>query len=97
MASRVQVARALAANHGVRFNRGPGPDIRTDAFIINVESKRTLHAACARMRGFRGPVYIACANDADLEQAREVVEGKTIGLMNSEGRIVKESTRGRWP
>ena len=97
MASKVDVAKALAAKHGSKYNRGQGPDIRTDRVIINVETSRSLSTACGRLRGFRGPVYVACANDKDIEDARYWTEGKTVGVMNSRGRILKKSTRGRWP
>ena len=97
MANKITVARALAAKHGVKYNRGSGPDIKTEKITINVETARTLPTACLRLRGFRGPVYIACANDADVEDARYWTDGKTVGIMNSAGRILKRSTRGRWP
>ena len=97
MASKVTVAQALAEKHGAKYHRGKGPDIRTDKVIINVETSRTMRTACGRLRGFRGPVYIACANDADIENAKDIIEGKTVGLMNSKGRILKRSTRGHWP
>ena len=97
MAGKVEVAKALAEKHGGRYHRGKGPDIQTDRITINVETSRTLRTACGRLKGFRGPVYIACANDGDIEDARDMLAGKTIGLMNSNGRILKKSTRGRWP
>ena len=97
MAGKVAVAKELAEKHGGRYHRGKGPDIRTDRITINVETSRTLRSACGRLRGFRGPVYIACANDADLETAKLILAGKTVGLMNNKGRILKKSTRGRWP
>ena len=97
MAGKIDVAKALAEKHGVKYNRGKGPDIRTEKITINVETVRTLGTACGRLRGFRGPVYVACANDADIEYAKDVIAGKTVGLMNNKGRILKRSTRGRWP
>ena len=97
MAGKVETAKALAEKHGARYRRGKGPDIRTDKITINVETARTLRSACGRLRGFRGPVYIACANDADIEAAKGIIAGKTVGLMNSKGRILQRSTRGRWP
>lgn len=97
MAGKIAVAKALAEKHGVKYRRGKGPDIRTDKITINVETARTLRSACGRLRGFRGPVYIACANDADIETAKNIIAGKTVGLMNNQGRILKRSTRGRWP
>ncbi|MCY4628093.1 MAG: hypothetical protein OXE58_11090 [Acidobacteria bacterium] len=97
MAGKMAVAKALAEKHGGRYHRGRGPDIRTEKITINVETSRTLRTACGRLRGFRGPVYVACANDADIENAKAILAGKTVGLMNSKGRILKKSTRGRWP
>lgn len=97
MASKVAVARALAEKHGTTYNRGHGPDIRNEKITINVESGRTLDTACLRLRGYRGPVYIAMTNDRDLDEAKAVTEGKTVGVMNSAGRIVRRSKRGRWP
>lgn len=97
MASKIEVARALAAKYGGKYNRGRGPDIKTEKITINVETARTLPTACMRLRGFRGPVYIACANNDDIGDARYWTDGKTVGIMNSQGRIIKRSTRGRWP
>ena len=97
MANRITVARALAAKHGSKYNRGKGPDIKTDKITINVETANTLPSACLRLRGFRGPVYIACANDKDIPDARYWTEGKTVGIMNNKGRVLKKSSRGRWP
>ncbi len=97
MANRIQVARALAERFGVRYNRRAGPDIRTEELTINVETARTMDTAVGRLRGYRGPVYIACANDRDIPLAREYAEGKTVGVMNSTGEILKPSTRNRWP
>ena len=97
MAGKIAISKALAEKHGAKYRRGKGPDIRTDKITINVETLRTLRTACGRLRGFRGPVYIACANDTDIETARSIIAGKTIGLMNSQGRILKKSIRGRWP
>lgn len=97
MASRIEVAKALAAKHGCKYNRGTGPDIRTDKIIINVETTRSLPTACGRLRGFRGPVYVACTSAAAIEEARYWTDGKTVGIMNDKGRILKKSTRGRWP
>ncbi len=96
-ATRLQAARALAARFSVKFNRFPGPDIRTGEMTINVETARTMDSAVGRLRGYRGPVYIACANDRDIPLAREYAEGKTVGVMDSSGTILKPSTRGRWP
>lgn len=97
MANKISVARALAAKHGTTYNRGSGPDIQNDRITINVETGRTLDTACLRLRGYRGPVYIAVANDRDLPAAKDATEGKTVGVMNSKGRIVRRSSRGRWP
>ncbi len=97
MASKVTVARALAARLGVKYNRGHGPDIRTDDCTINVETSRTLDTACSRLKGYRGPVYIALANPADLEDAEWYTSGTTVGLMDANGKILQESTRRYWP
>lgn len=97
MASRASIARALAAKYGVAWNRGHGPDIRTEDIIINIENVRTLDTACGRLRGFRGPVYVACANDQDIADAEYWTEGSTVGIMDARGKILKKSTRGYWP
>ncbi len=97
MAARAAVAQALARKYGVPYNRGHGPDIRTDEVIINVENAKTLETACLRLRGYRGPVYVACANDEDIADAEWWTDGSTVGIMNAEGRILKKSTRGYWP
>lgn len=97
MANKESVARAIARRYGGTYNRGKGPDIRTDKVTINVEGSRTLRTASMRLRGFRGPVYIALVNDADADDASSLTAGKTVGIMNSEGRVLKPSTRRHWP
>ena len=97
MAGKIDVAKALGEKHGAKYNRGRGPDIRTDKVTINVETARTLGTACGRLRGFRGPVYVACANDADIENAKGIIAGKTIGLMNNKGRILKNPPAAAGP
>ena len=97
MANKLTVAAAIARRYGGTFHRGKGPDIRTDKVTINVETTKTLPTALGRLRGFRGPVYIACVNDDDLADACWYSQGKTVGIMNSEGRVVKPSTRRHWP
>ena len=90
MANRITVARALAAKHGSKYNRGKGPDIKTDKITINVETPTPFRAPVSGCAVFRGPVYIACANDKDIPDARYWTEGKTVEHHEQQGPGAQE-------
>lgn len=97
MANKLKIAAAIARRYGSTFQRGRGPDIRTDKVTINVETTNSLPTALGRLKGYRGPVYIACVNDDDIADACSYTFRTTVGIMNAEGRVLKPSSRRRWP
>ena len=88
-----ETAKFIAAQKGVSYNQGPGPDIKTPRQIIEVETADTITDAAQQLRGYRGPVYVAGADAAATKKALKQYEGTTIGVMNSSGEILKRSTR----
>ena len=46
-----------------------------------------------QLQGYNRPVYIAGADKAATDAALKATEGTTVGVMNSQGKVVKRSTR----
>lgn len=86
-------ANSIARQKGVPYNQGQGPDVITPRQVIEVETENTVQDALRQLRGFRKPAYIAGADAAATKKALEVAQGTTVGVMNSQGKIVKRSTR----
>ena len=53
-----ETAKFIAAQKGVSYNQGPGPDIKTPHQIIEVKTADTITDAARQLRGYRGPVYV---------------------------------------
>jgi hypothetical protein len=47
----------------------------------------------AQLQGYRKPDYIAGTNKEAVEKALEVARGTTVGVMDSQGNIIKRSSR----
>ena len=90
-----KTAEQIAENKGVSYNRGQGPDIKTPRHVIEVETVSTINDAAHQLQGYRGPVYVAGADEAATEAALEYYDGTTIGVMDSSGNILKSSSRKR--
>ena len=86
-------AQRIADKKDVPYNRGQGPDIKTPRQTIEVETTGTISDAGRQLQGYRGPVYVAGANDAATKAALKHYEDTTIGVMNSSGEILQRSTR----
>ena len=86
-------AQRIADKKGTSYNQGPGPDIKTDRQIIEVETTDTISDAGRQLQGYRGPVYVAGADAAAAKAALEHYEDTTIGVMDPSGKILKRSTR----
>ena len=68
-------------------------DIKTDEITIEVETPETVSDAGRQLSGHSGPVYVAGTNQKAVDLALERYEDSTIGVMDNQGNIVKESTR----
>ena len=90
-----QTSNAIAAKKGVPYNQGKGPDIKGPRQIIEVETTETIKDAGRQLQGYRGPVYVAGADDKATAAALEHYGDKTIGVMDSSGKILKSSSRKR--
>lgn len=89
------VASRIAKKERTEYNRGQGPDVNTSTRAIEVESERTVNDGLRQLQGFRKPVYIAGSNPQTTKKALEETKGTTVGVMNSQGKILKPSTRKR--
>ena len=83
----------LAKIHGTEYNQGQGPDIKTDDITIEVETPESVADAARQLQGHRGDVYVAGTNKEAVETAVEIYGDTTIGVMDNQGNIVKQSTR----
>lgn len=88
-----KTAKHLADKEGVDYNRGQGPDVNSRRRAIEVETAGTVSDGLRQLQGFRKPVYIAGANEEATRAALKATEGTTVGVMNSQGEIVKPSSR----
>lgn len=95
MSKHDKTAQHIAANKGTSYNKGQGPDIKTPRHVIEVETSETIKDAARQLQGFRGPVYVAGADEAATEAALEHYKDKTIGVMDPSGNILKSSSRKR--
>jgi hypothetical protein len=83
----------IASKFKTDYIPGPGPDIKCSKAIIAVETEETLADATRKLSGYRVPVYVAVTNKTAIYAAVEKYAHTTIGVMDSQGNIVKESTR----
>jgi hypothetical protein len=90
-----KTAERLAWKDGVEYNRGQGPDVVSSRRAIEVETVHTVRDGLRQLQGFKKPVYIAGADAAATKAALEAAEATTVGVMNSQGKVVKRSTRTR--
>ena len=86
-------ANRLAKKYRTEYNREKGPDIKTPKIAIAVETPETVADAASHLNGHRGRVYVACTNKDAVNQALEHYKSTTIGVMDSQGKIIKRSTR----
>ena len=90
-----KTATRLACKEGVPYNRGKGPDVNGSRRAIEVETARTARDGLRQLRGFRKPVYIAGTDAKATAAALKATQGTTVGVINSQGKVVKPSTRRR--
>ncbi len=88
-------ANRIAEKYGVPYNDGEGVDIKSQRATVEVETQGTVAEGLSQLKGHRGPVYIAGANKATVQEALEATEGTTVGVMDNQGNILKRSTRKR--
>ena len=86
-------ANRLANMHNTEYNQGQGPDIKSDDITIEVETPDSVDDAGRQLQGHRGPVYVAGTNQQAIEKALERYENTTIGVMDNQGNIIKDSSR----
>lgn len=90
------VAKRLAKKFNTEYNSGKGPDVIANDVVIEVETEATVHDAKRQLKGYNSKkVYVAVTTKAGAEKALKEMEGTTIGVMDSQGNILKESSRGR--
>ena len=88
-------ATRIAGRLGTSYTASKGVDIKSPQATVEVRTLETVEGAPGRLRGYKGPVYIAGTNAKAVHKAIEVTKGMTIGVMDERGNIVKPSTRKR--
>jgi len=88
-----RVAERLAKKEGVKYNRGQGADIQSSHRAIEVESVNTIGGAARQLAGYQKPVYVAGADAEATKKALQYYKNTTIGVKNSQGKVVRRSTR----
>ena len=88
-------AQRIADAKGAEYNRGQGPDIKAPRHVIEVETLDTIPEAAQQLQGYKGPVYVAGADNKATAAALDYYEDTTIGVMNPSGEILKSSSRKR--
>jgi hypothetical protein len=90
-------ANRIAREHSAEYDGEDrtGVDIVTPNVAIEVETQGRVSDGIRQLQGHRKPAYIAGTNKAVVEEALEKTTGTTIGVMDSQGRVVKRSTRRR--
>lgn len=93
--SHTRAAKSIARKYDTVYNRGQGPDVETYRVAIEVETEDTVEDAPMQLQGYKKAVYIAGSNQKAVDKALEVAEETTIGVMDKDGNILKQSTRSR--
>lgn len=75
------------------YNSKRGVDIVTPNIAVEVETENTAASGVRQLQGHKKPVYIAGTNKKAVARALKATERTTIGVMDNQGRIVKQSTR----
>ena len=75
------------------YNSNKGVHSVTPNIAVEVETENTVASGVRQLQGHKKRVYIAGTNKKAVERALKATERTTIGVMNSEGRIVKQSSR----
>lgn len=88
-----QIAVQIARKEGTKYNRGKGPDVNSPKRAIEVETENTVKDAFRQLQGFRKPVYIAGADPKTTKAALDATKNTSVGVMNSQGKILKPSSR----
>ncbi|WP_423909134.1 hypothetical protein [Candidatus Spongiihabitans sp.] len=86
-------ANRIASKFHAGYNKGKGADIQTRDIAVEVETHETVSDAPRQLQGHKKPVYIAGTNQEAVSKALEKTEGTTIGVMDNQGNVIKESTR----
>jgi len=66
-------------------------DVIAGPLLVAVETTATLATSFPQILAIEGTRYIAVTNQESLEEAKRLTEGTPVGVMNSQGDIVKEA------
>lgn len=87
-------ANRIAKKYRTEYQAQEGVDVVTKNIAVEVETPGGVADGIRQLQGHRKRAYIAGTNQTAVEEALELTEGTTIGVMDNQGRIVKRSTRG---
>ena len=88
-----RIAQRLAAQRGVPYNKGKGPDIKGPRQVIEVKSTANeVPKALRQLSGSPKPRYISVPNP-EVAKVVKRVQNLKVGVMNEQGKIVKPAQR----
>lgn len=86
-------AKRLAKKFHTEYHSDEGVDIITKNLKIEVETQGGVKSGIQQLQGSHGKVYIAGSNQETVKEALEQTKGTTVGVMDNQGKIIKQSTR----
>jgi len=88
-----RISKKLAAQNGVEYNKGEGPDVKAEDRVIEVVTHESdLYSSLRQVSRFKKPRYIAAPRELQ-KKARELTQGTGIGVMGTTGTIIKRSRK----
>ena len=81
--------RRIAKRYGATFRDNGGLDVETGTMTVAVETSATISDGVALLQPLTGERYIAVTNKEALADAFRLTDGTPIGVMDSQGNIVK--------
>ena len=82
----------IAKKYGVEYNNGKVLISNPSEQLSKLKPPIMLVMPQVSLR-HRGPTYIAGTNKEAVQKALDATKGTTIGVMDNQGNIVKQSTR----
>lgn len=89
-----KIAKRIAKQERVPYNKGKGPDIKSPERTIEVAvSPGDLKKSLGQLKGFKKP-YLATSSDM-IPKAKEITKDTKIGVMGPTGHITKRAGGGK--
>lgn len=84
--------RRIARRYGAEMSEDGGRAIVLGALTIAVETSATLADGIAQLQSLAGRRFVAVTNKESIAEALRLTDGTSLGVMDSQGNIVKDAT-----